>query len=307
MAEGTVAAGRDFGAELVIHTSDHAPGPLAALALGLPALEVGNRVSWSMRDAEFREGHDLLRDGEIVRRMRAKLRLGDGRPETVARVDPRPPSMGGLRGEEPDPRDGAPWWPMRYVPYNGGADVPPWALHRPDRPRVLVTLGTVVPTVAGASNLGVVIEALAGMEVEVVLAGGAMDLSGLGALPANVRSVGFLALSAVLPTCSLIVHHGGSGTTASPLHYGVPQLVMPGFADNPLAARRVVDRGVGLSQEPAEATVPVVRELVHRLLTEPGFAAAAAEVSAEMATQPGPAVIVDRVTDALTHAPVATR
>jgi hypothetical protein len=49
MAEGTVSVGRDFGADLVVHTSDHAVGPLAALAMGVPALEVGNRISWSMR------------------------------------------------------------------------------------------------------------------------------------------------------------------------------------------------------------------------------------------------------------------
>jgi MGT family glycosyltransferase len=214
--------------------------------------------------------------------------------------------MGGLVDDEPDPRDGAPWWPMRYVPYNGGAVVPDWALRRPDRPRVLVTLGTVVPTISGASNLRVVLEALGGMDVEVVLAAGSMDLSNLGELPSNVRSVGFLALSAVLPTCALIVHHGGSGTTASPLHYGVPQLVMPGFADNSLSAQRVIDRGLGLSLDPGTATVPGVRDLVHRLLTEPAFAEAAARVSAEMATQPDPSVIVRRATAILTRTLVST-
>ena len=300
MTEGTIAAGRAFSAELVVYTSDHATGGLTALELGVPALEVGNRVSWSMRDADFREGRDHFKDDEVVRRVRIKLALPEGRPETVARIDPRAPSMGGLVEDEPDPRDGVPWWSMRYVPFNGGAAVPCWALRRPERPRVLVTLGTVMPSLGGAaSTLGVVLEALGGMDVEVVLAVGSMEVSGLGELPANVRSVGFLALSAILPTCSLIVHHGGSGTTASPLHYGVPQLVLPGFADNHLSARRVTERGLGLSHEPSAATVPIVRELVRRVLTEPGFAEAAAQVSAEMATQPSPAVVLDRAVAAL--------
>ena len=295
MTEGTVHAGRAFGADLVIHTSDHPTGALAALTLGVPALEVGNRVSWSMRDEQFREGRDPLTDDDSVRRVRTKLSIPEGRPATIARIDPRAPSMGGLTEDEPDRRDGVPWWPMRFVPYNGGAVVPDWALRRPDRPRVCVTLGTVVPSIAGASNLDVVLEALGGMDVEVVLAAGTMDLSSVGELPANVRSVGFLALSVILPSCSLIVHHGGSGTTASPLHYGVPQLVLPGFADNPLSAERVASRGVGLSHDPATATVAVVRELAHRLLTEASFGLAALEVSAEMATQPGPSVVMDRV------------
>lgn len=91
---------------------------------------------------------------------------------------------------------------------------------------------------AGTSNLSAAVDALGEMDVEVVLAAGTTDLSALGVLPGNVRSVGFLALSTFLPTCSLIVHHGGSGTTAAPLHYGIPQLVMPSFADNHMSAQR---------------------------------------------------------------------
>lgn len=108
--------------------------------------------------------------------------------------------------------------------------------------------------------------------------------------------MGFLPLSGFLPTCSLLVHHGGSGTTAAPLHYGVPQLVLPSFADNPMSARRVVDRGVGLSHDPATIDVATARKLLDTLLTDPTFANAAQEVTAEMATQPSPASIIDRVT-----------
>jgi UDP:flavonoid glycosyltransferase YjiC (YdhE family) len=115
------------------------------------------------------------------------------------------------------------------------------------RPRLCVTLGTVVPIMTGTRILSAVMSVLGEMDVEVILAAGKADLSALGLLPANVRSVGFLPLSTILATCSLIVHHGGSGTTAAPLHYGIPQLVMPSFADNHLSAQRVVERGVGLS------------------------------------------------------------
>lgn len=297
MTEGTIEAGRAFGADLVVYTSDHDAGMLAAAALGVPSLEVGNRVSWSTRDAEWRAEHHVFGEDELNALMRDKLGIGAARPAVLARIDPRAPSMGGLAaGEEhDDDRDGVPWWPMRFVPFNGGAAVPDWALRRPDRPRVAVTLGTVVPALSGTTNLTVVIEALGGMDVEVVLAAGTTDLSELGPLPANVRSVGFLALSAFLPTCSAIVHHGGSGTTAAPLFYGVPQLVLPAFADNPVSAQRVADRGVGLTQDPATAEVEPVRALVGRLLTEDGFRAAAAEVAAEMATQPSPSAVLERV------------
>lgn len=301
MTEGTIEAGRAFGAELVVHTSDHAAGVLAAAALGVPALEVGNRVSWSTRDADWRTRHPVFGEDEVSELVRAKLGITGSKANVVARIDPRPPSMGGLaEGEEQaDERDGVPWWPMRFVPYNGGGAVPEWALHRPARPRVAVTLGTVVPVLGGAGSFTVVVEALGGMDVEVVLAAGRTDLTELGELPSNVRPVGFLPLSVFLPTCSAIVHHGGSGTTATPLFYGVPQLVLPSFADNPLSAHRVAERGVGLSHDPATVDVPTVRALTDRLLTDDAFRSAAQEVRAEMATQPSPASVLARTIGAL--------
>jgi UDP:flavonoid glycosyltransferase YjiC (YdhE family) len=294
MTEGTIAAAKEFGADVLVYTSDHPTGALAALAVGVPALEVGNRVSWSMRDVDFREGRDALVDDPTVGEVRARFEIPAGRPKTVARLDVRPPSMGGITEDEPDARDGVPWWPMRFVPYNGGSAMPAWALTTP-RPRICVTLGTVVPTMSGVSVLDSVLTALGDMDVEVVLATGSADLSTLGELPGNVRPVGYLPLSSVLPSCDAIVHHGGSGSTASPLYYGIPQLVLPSFADNPLSAQRVAQRGVGLSLEPAEANAATVKACLERLLTEPAFARAAREVSAEMATQPSPAAVLERL------------
>jgi UDP:flavonoid glycosyltransferase YjiC (YdhE family) len=72
--------------------------------------------------------------------------------------------------------------------------------------------------------------------------------------------------------------------------------VLPSFADNPMAAARVVERGVGLSHDPATLDVATLRASLWRLLTEEAFATAAAQVRAEMATQPSPAAVVERLT-----------
>ncbi|WP_336159059.1 glycosyltransferase [Amycolatopsis sp. VC5-11] len=301
MTEGTIEAGRAFGADLVVYPSDHGAGALTAVALGVPALEVGNRISWSARDLSWRAEHDDFLSGELVALMREKLGIGDAPPNVIARIDPRAPSMGGLRADEDhvDERDGAPWWPMQFVPYNGGAVLPEWTLRKPERPRVAVTLGTVVPAMTGVSSLKVVLDALGGMDVEVVLAAGTADLSELGELPENVRSVGYLPLSAFLPGCSAIVHHGGSGTTAAPLFYGVPQVVLPSFADNPMSAERVVERGVGLSHDPSAVDVETMRKLVRQVLEDDAFSTAAAEVRAEIAGQPSPSDVIARALAAL--------
>jgi UDP:flavonoid glycosyltransferase YjiC (YdhE family) len=151
----------------------------------------------------------------------------------------------------------------------------------PDRERWDVVMGPALsPGGASAEQVA----------FEVVLAG---DIE-VESLPGNVRPAGYLPLSAFLPTTSLLVHHGGSGTTAAPLHYGVPQLVLPSFADNPLSAQRVVERGVGLSHEPATITVGGVRDMVRRLLDEPEFVVNARAVADEMAGQASPSDVLQR-------------
>jgi len=303
MTEGTVRAADAFAADLVVYTSDHPAGALTAAACNLPALEVGNRVSWSTRDSRRASGEapggPSFASDELAEALRERLGIPATPPSLVARIDPRPPSMGGLSADEIDQIDQVPWWSMRYVPYNGGAVVPDWAVTEPQRPQVGVTLGTVVPTISGNSTLGVVLEALGELDVDVILAAGRADLSDLGRLPDNVTSVGYLPLSTFLPHCRLLVHHGGSGTTAAPLFYGVPQLVLPSFADNPLSAQRVVERGVGLSADPTTVDPDQVRSLTRRLLDEPEFAAAAQEVRAEMAAQSSPASVIQRLTSGL--------
>ncbi|MFI2431131.1 nucleotide disphospho-sugar-binding domain-containing protein [Streptomyces sp. NPDC018693] len=302
MTEGTIQAGRSFGADLVVYPSDHAAGMLAAAALGVPALEVGNRVSWSMRDedvtASGAQNHRtgvIPQDSPLIAGLRERLGIGHRQPDLIARIDPRAPSLGGLTADAPDRDGGAPWWPMRYIPYNGGALVPDWALRRPERPRICLTLGTVIPLMSDGSKLKILMQALGELDAEVILADHSTDVSALGTLPDNVVLPGYLPLSAFLGTCSLIVHHGGSGTTAAALHYGVPQLILPEGADNPLVAQRVIDCKAGLSLPFADIELTQVRQLVRRLLEETAFADTARAIGAEMATQPSPASVIDRL------------
>lgn len=51
----------------------------------------------------------------------------------------------------------------------------------------------------------------------------------------------------LLPQCSAIVHHGGSGTTAAALRAGIAQVVVPGMMDQFLWAERVASLGLGPS------------------------------------------------------------
>ncbi|MCX6018721.1 MAG: glycosyltransferase [Chloroflexi bacterium] len=50
----------------------------------------------------------------------------------------------------------------------------------------------------------------------------------------------------LFPRMAGVVHHGGAGTTGAAARAGVPQLVVPHFADQPYWGRRMYELGVGL-------------------------------------------------------------
>jgi UDP:flavonoid glycosyltransferase YjiC (YdhE family) len=236
--------------DLVVHTAGDPVGPAVAARLAVPLVLHG-------------------------------LGLPPNGPGPVAVLDTCPPSL-----REPGRRAA---WPMRYVPYSGGGALPDWLL-RPEgsRPRVCVTMGTVLPRVAGAACVAPILAGLRGLDLEVVLLLGDAGPSGAGELPENVVPAGWLPLTEVLPGCRALVHHGGAGTTMTAVAAGVPQLVVD-FRD----AAAIERRGIGLVV-PAHGIEPAaVRAGVLRLLDEPSFAAAAREVREENAAQPEPSAVVE--------------
>ncbi len=65
-------------------------------------------------------------------------------------------------------------------------------------------------------------------------------------LPAHVRRTDYARFSDLLPSASMIVHHGGIGTIAEALSAGIPQVVLPMAGDHFDNAERVATLGVGL-------------------------------------------------------------
>jgi UDP:flavonoid glycosyltransferase YjiC (YdhE family) len=63
---------------------------------------------------------------------------------------------------------------------------------------------------------------------------------------ANMRRVGQVSHDQLFRYASVVIHHGGAGTTASVLHAGVPQIVIPHIGDQWFFASEVRRLGVGL-------------------------------------------------------------
>ena len=280
-AEATAGVARRWRPDLVVHSRLQGAGLAAASALGVPAVEHG----FNFQSEADLAGRFLPHLAEAYDKAGAPLAL----PRRRAIVHVAPPEM--MLG----PPSAA--WSMRYVPYNAGGDLPDWLWHPPTRPRVLITMGTVVPRLQGVGGLARMLAAAPDVDADFVLAlGGDADLSPLGPLPPNVRPVGWVPLHHLLTGCSAVVHHGGSGSTMAALAAGVPQLVLPHGADQFINAGQVADLGIGTWCPPAEVDAATVA----KLLADGAIAATARAAAARMAELPAPADAV-RPLLALTH------
>ncbi|RZQ61326.1 glycosyltransferase [Amycolatopsis suaedae] len=181
---------------------------------------------------------------------------------------------------------------MRFVPVNGAATVPLELLRRGEPPRVCLTFGGIIgnnPRAAGpAANLAT---RLAQEGYEVLLAVGEVVKADLPELPERVLHVGELPLSKALPTCDLLLHHGGSGSSLSAMALGVPQVVMPIASDQFINADCVNQLGVGIGLAPGAIGPDDVAGAAAKVLAAPEFAQRSAEVRDEMLRQPSPAEV----------------
>jgi UDP:flavonoid glycosyltransferase YjiC (YdhE family) len=135
------------------------------------------------------------------------------------------------------------------------------------RPIVLVSFST-TSFPGQARALQNVLDALDGLDVNVVATTGAVDPSSLR-VPPNARVERRIDHSEVLPATRLVIGHGGHATTARALAHGIPLLVMPmhPLMDQPAIGRSVTRLGVGRSI-PKSSSVAAIREAVVALLDD---------------------------------------
>lgn len=184
----------------------------------------------------------------------------------------------------------------------GVAEKPPVALpgavpgagsERP--PRVLVSLSSVhIPGQLGM--LQRILDGLADLPVEVVATTGpTIDPAELRH-PANATVHRHLPHHDVLPTCDLVVGHGGHSTTMRTLMHGLPLLVLPADPriDQPMVARAVERAGAGLRLDRA-ASPGEIRAVALTLLGDPSYRAAADAVGQRLRSQDGIRGAADRL------------
>ncbi|HSH81126.1 MAG TPA: nucleotide disphospho-sugar-binding domain-containing protein, partial [Herpetosiphonaceae bacterium] len=106
--------------------------------------------------------------------------------------------------------------------------------------------------------------------------------------PANVHIARYIPQSSLLPHCSLVVSHGGSGSVIGALAHGLPMVLIPMGADQPLNAARCADLGVARVLDAVTATPEAAREAAAAVLADPAYRRAAERLRDEIAVLPGP-------------------
>jgi UDP:flavonoid glycosyltransferase YjiC (YdhE family) len=268
MADGVLRLADEWQPDVVVQEALAAVGALAAARRRVPLVI----VNMTFFDAEKLFAVTATRLGTVARRHGL-----EHMPHPAEVLGTAPPSLvGDRRGR-----------PMRFVPVPGDG-VAPDDLTRPgDRPRIIVSRSTVADP-RPDRLMSRVVQAAAGMDVEVVLARPDKHVS-RSPLPANVRTTGWLPFPVVFPAAAATVHHGGAGTILTALAAGIPQLVTPGAGDRTVNGELVAARGVGL----ATPTEQITAAHLERLIGDPSLQEASREVADEIAAMPAPADVVD--------------
>jgi UDP:flavonoid glycosyltransferase YjiC (YdhE family) len=175
-----------------------------------------------------------------------------------------------------------------FKPEGNKSQAPAWLLARSSAPVVYFTLGTVFNLESG-DLFTRVLAGLCDLPVNImVTVGRDIDPKEFGPQPANVYIDRYITQDSILPFCSLVISHAGSGSVAGAVAYGRPMVLIPMGADQPLNAARCVELGVAQALDPMEATPESIRSAVSTVLAEPSYRIAAERIRDEFTELPGP-------------------
>lgn len=120
-----------------------------------------------------------------------------------------------------------------------------------------------------------------------------------GALPDDMIALDYVPYQSLLPRASVVVHHGGVGTTSQGLLAGVPTLIVPFAFDQSDNAERAERLGVSRTVYRNKYRAPRVAKELNKLLRESAYSLRAKEVGRQLKQENGPARAADLIEQAL--------
>lgn len=267
--------------DVVVWEETDPAAAIIAERLGIPHAAVPV-LAFGMMAAPFATGYNPVREeyglepdptGEMLSRYLVLSPF----PECLR--DPRnpaPPTVHGIRIVDVDRTARA------------AGSVPDWTTAITGAPSIYFTLGTVFNHESG-DLFARVLAGLRELPVNLlVTVGREIDPATLGHQPAQVRIERFVSQAEILPHVDLVVSHGGSGSVLGALAHGLPMVVLPMGADQPLNAQRISVLGVGRSLDAIGATPDDVREAASSVLADATYREAAGRLADEIAALSSP-------------------
>jgi UDP:flavonoid glycosyltransferase YjiC (YdhE family) len=161
-----------------------------------------------------------------------------------------------------------------------------WLAARPGRPTIYFTLGTIFHQESG-DLFPRILAGLTGLDANIaVTVGHEIDPTELGPQPETVHIERFIPQDALLPHCDAVISHAGSGSVIGSLAFGVPLVLLPIGADQPLNADRCDALRVAKVLDPITADTAAVSAAMTSVLNDPPFRQAARQLQEEASAQP---------------------
>ena len=167
--------------------------------------------------------------------------------------------------------------------------MPVWIDELAAQPTAYLTLGTSPLFNVRPSVFRAFIDGLADEPLNLVIAlGSNNDPADFGPTPSNVRIERYIPQTLVFPRCDIVICHAGSGSVMAALAHGLPLVLVPIGADQPLNARRCADLGLARVLDEETLDPSVARAAVRGVLANRSYRQHAEKLRAEIEALPGP-------------------
>lgn len=182
---------------------------------------------------------------------------------------------------------------LRPVPFDDTSTPGPSPpARRGGRPLIHVSLGTVSSRV---DVLNAILRDLRDLDADVVATTGNCDPVRVEPQPPSITVTDYVPLTRLLPSCDLVICHGGWGTVIAAAAHGVPVVCVPAGADRPANAHACETAGMGLTIRPDHLQPGRVRAAAAAILDGGTHRAGARQVHAEIDRMPSPQEIAQAV------------
>lgn len=159
---------------------------------------------------------------------------------------------------------------------------------------IYISLGTVFNQAKDFYKL--CFEAFGDTDYRVVLAiGDKVGVSDLGEVPGNFIVKNYVPQMEVLQRTNLFITHGGMNSAHEGLYFGVPLIVIPQSADQPIVAEQVARLEAGIAFPMPSLTANKLREAANQVLSRSSFKENAVRVGASFRQSGGYRQAVDEI------------